>query len=141
MDWNSFYQQNHEIIIGGMFTLIGVVIGCVLNLIQSYFQNKREDKIHLREKREESYYSILNFYNTITISPNRKNKPIENIDERLNEFKSLLMLYGSKKMIDLVCSFDVNFSKSVNGLHKSEELNEVFDKLMKQIRSELGIKD
>ena len=55
MDWNTFYQENHTVIIGGTFTLLGIVIGWLLNLCQSYFTNKREDRIHLRDKREELY--------------------------------------------------------------------------------------
>lgn len=61
MDWNTFYQENHTVIIGGTFTLFGIVIGWLLNLCQSYFTNKREDRIHLRDKREELYEQMYEF--------------------------------------------------------------------------------
>ena len=61
MDWNTFYQENHTVIIGGTFTLLGIVIGWLLNLCQSYFTNKREDRIHLRDKREELYEQMYEF--------------------------------------------------------------------------------
>lgn len=61
MNWDAFYQENHEVIIGGTFTLLGVVIGWSLNLFQNYFANKRADRLHLRDKREELYVEMYEF--------------------------------------------------------------------------------
>ena len=58
---SQIIADNQEVIVGGFFTIIGIVIGWLLNLCQSHFTNKREDRIHIRNKREELYEQMYEF--------------------------------------------------------------------------------
>ena len=92
MNWSTFYQNNHEIIIGGLFTILGIFIGWLLNLIQFYFQNKHENTIYLREKKEEVY--------KIMLSDQFRNN-VYNLEVDLEKLYPLINMYASKSVIDL----------------------------------------
>lgn len=101
MDWSTLYQDNHEVIIGGTFTLIGIFIGWLLNLIQSYFQEKREQQIHLREKREDVYLKVLDVLTRHEKCYREKHVSIEEYEEykkAYNDLQSYMMLYASPKI-------------------------------------------
>lgn len=47
---SQIIANNQEVIIGGCFTIIGIVIGWLLNLCQSYFTNKMESFVNAIRK-------------------------------------------------------------------------------------------
>lgn len=61
MDWKTFFLENKEYLIGGILTILGVFIGWLLNLIQAIFQNKRDDELYLKRKREDLYAKMYDF--------------------------------------------------------------------------------
>lgn len=61
MDWKIFFLENKEYLIGGSLTILGIFIGWLLNLIQAIFQNKRDDALYLKRKREELYVKMYDF--------------------------------------------------------------------------------
>ena len=151
MEWNSFYQDNHEIIIGGIFTLIGVFIGWVLNLIQSYFQNKRDDEVYLKRKREETYIKVLDVlmrsdkcYREQYI----EEKEYEEYKRLFNDLQSLMLVYASTNIYNeyyKLCGEICDTYEGIKKKNKREKLQyinaEKVENFASKIRKELGIKD
>lgn len=123
------------------FMFLGALITTGFTFFLDVIKAKRDEKMHLREKREEAYFKVIHFYDVLTIDPKRKVKLPENIDEMLHEQRAMVTLYGSQKVRKLLFELDEQFSKSFNGLHPSEALMESYRKMMVQIHKELGIKD
>lgn len=149
MDWKTFYQDNHEIIIGGTFTLIGVFIGWTLNLIQSHFQNKRDDEVYLKRKREETYIKVLDVlmrsdkcYREQYI----EEKEYEEYKRLFNDLQSLMLVYASSKIYKeyyKLCAEICNTYEGIKKKNKREKLQyinaEKVENFASKIRKELGI--
>ena len=123
------------------YIFLGALLTAGFTFFLDVIKAKRDDKMHLREKREEAYFKVIHFYDVLTIDPIRKAKMPANIDEMLHEQRAMVTLYGSKKVRKLLFQLDEQFSKSFNGLHPSEALYVAYNDIMKQINKELGIKD
>jgi len=129
MDWNTFYQENHTVIIGGTFTLLGIVIGWLLNLCQSYFTNKRADRLHLRDKREETYLKILSVCYVDRQEKNtNKIMTKHSLSELLEEYYPCINVYASNDIKKI-------YNRAVLSKENKEE------ELIEAIRKELGLKD
>lgn len=123
------------------FMFLGAFITAGFTFFLDVIKAKRDEKMHLREKREEAYFKVIHFYDVLTIDPKRKVKLPENIDIMLHEQRAMVTLYGSRKVRKLLIELDKQFSKSFNGLHPDEALYISYNDIMKQIHKELGIKD
>jgi len=150
MDWNTVYQENHTVIIGGAFTLIGIFIGWFLNLIQSYFQAKREQKLHLRERREEVYLRVLDVL-TRHEKCYREKRVIEDEYEEykkaFNDLQSYMMVYATPEIYkgyyelcnDIMDSY-AKLKKKTNRERISTVNAGKIEKFANKIRKELGVK-
>ena len=71
MDWSVFIKENLDIFLGGFFSLVGVIVGAILTsgftFFIEYLRAKREEKLHLKRKREETYTKILQICANIVI--------------------------------------------------------------------------
>lgn len=148
MDWNTFYQENHTVIIGGTFTLLGVFIGWLLNLCQSYFSNKRADRLHLRDKREKLYEQmyefVMRYEKDVRTYKSRKYISVETRDA-FNAIEPKT-IWAAVNIRDLFYSLFGEIMDSANSYKK--HLKKTLDKNRKkildfkeQIRKELGLKD
>ena len=148
MDWNTFYQENHTVIIGGTFTLLGIVIGWLLNLCQSYFTNKREDRIHLRDKREELYEQMYEFVMRYEKDA-RTYKNNKYISEDTRDFYNAIEPKTIWAAVDVREKFYALFGEimeSANSYKKhwektSDKNRKKILDFKEQIRKELGLKD
>ena len=123
MDWNTFYQENHEVIIGGSFTIIGVVIGWALNLIQSHFQNEKEQQVHLRTKREEAYTAMLKSFQSLR-NHYLMTKEFDIPDELFADFEetlNFLRMYASNDILGKYNIFMDEFEKDYRNKNNNSE--------------------
>ena len=148
MDWNTFYQENHTVIIGGTFTLLGIVIGWLLNLCQSYFTNKREDRIHLRDKREELYEQMYEFVMRYEKDA-RTYKNNKYISEDTRDFYNAIepkTIWATVKIQEQFYTLFEDIMESANSYKKhwektSDKNRKKILDFKEQIRKELGLKD
>lgn len=149
MNWDAFYQENHEVIIGGSFTIIGVVIGWALNLIQSYFQNEKEQQVHLRTKREETYLRVIDVL-TRHEKCYREKRVIEDEYEEykkaFNDLQSYMMVYASPtiykeyyKLCNDITDTYIKIKKRKDRENMVETNAKKIEKFADKIRKELGI--
>lgn len=150
MDLNIFYQDNHEMIIGGAFTILGVVISWLLNFIQSHFQNKREQLIHLREKREDVYLRACDVlmrndkcYRKQRVTLNE----YEEFKNLFNELQSLMLIYASSDVYKEYYKLSKEIYTTYEGLKSRKEREQVMyinadkiEEFANKIRKELGVK-
>ena len=148
MDWSTFYQENHTVIIGGTFTLLGIVIGWLLNLCQSYFTNKREDRIHLREKREELYEQMYEFVMRYEKDA-RTYKNNKYISEDTRDFYNAIepkTIWATVKIQEQFYTLFEDIMESAKSYKKhwektSDKNRKKILDFKEQIRKELGLKD
>lgn len=148
MDWNTFYQENHTVIIGGTFTLLGIVIGWLLNLCQSYFTNKREDRIHLRDKREELYEQMYEFVMRYEKDA-RTYKNNKYISEDTRDFYNAIepkTIWATVKIQEQFYTLFEDIMESAKSYKKhwektSDKNRKKILDFKEQIRKELGLKD
>ena len=148
MDWNTFYQENHTVIIGGTFTLLGIVIGWLLNLCQSYFTNKREDRIHLRDKREELYEQMYEFVMRYEKDA-RTYKNNKYISEDTRDFYNAIepkTIWATVKIQEQFYTLFEDIMESANSYKKhwektSDKNRKKILDFKEQILKELGLKD
>lgn len=148
MDWSTFYQENHTVIIGGTFTLLGIVIGWLLNLCQSYFTNKREDRIHLREKREELYEQMYEFVMRYEKDA-RTYKNNKYISEDTRDFYNAIepkTIWATVKIQEQFYTLFKDIMESAKSYKKhwektSDKNRKKILDFKEQIRKELGLKD
>lgn len=148
MDWNTFYQENHTVIIGGIFTLLGVFIGWLLNLCQSYFSNKRADRLHLRDKREKLYEQMYEFV-MLYEKDARTYKSRKYISEETRDAFNAIepkTIWAAVNIRNLFYSLFGEIMDSANSYKKHWEktLDKNRRKILdfkEQIRKELGLKD
>lgn len=149
MNWDAFYPENHEVIIGGSFTIIGVVIGWALNLIQSYFQNEKEQQVHLRTKREETYLRVIDVL-TRHEKCYREKRVIEDEYEEykkaFNDLQSYMMVYASPtiykeyyKLCNDITDTYIKIKKRKDRENMVETNAKKIEKFADKIRKELGI--
>lgn len=149
MDWNIFYQENHEVIIGGTFTLVGVFIGWVLNLIQSYFQGKREQRLHLREKREDVYLracDVLMRNDKCYRKEYVSYKEYGEFKKLFNELQSLMLIYASPDVYKDYYKISGEICSTYEGLKNKKEKEKVMyinadkvESFANKMRKELGV--
>ena len=113
-------------------TLIGVIVGAILTGGVSWFTEWRksvgEQKVHLREKREETYQSILRTYYEMAQENHRKEPDfLKNSPQLISKFYPIINIYASNKVKSL-------FDSAAKGKGKEKILIE-------QMRKELGVKD
>ena len=126
---SQIIADNQEVIIGGCFTIIGIVIGWLLNLCQSYFTNRREDRIHIRDKREETYLKILSVCYVDRQEKNTKKITTKHsLSELLEEYYPCINVYASNDIKQI-------YNRAVLSKENKEE------ELISAIRKELGLKD
>ena len=111
----------------------GVIIGAILTAGFTWFVEWRksvaEQKVHLREKREETYQNILSIYYTHRREQDSPvSQLISEIPVMLRKNYPSINIWGSKKV-----------KKIYNNVMKSKDNQE--ELLIKAIRKELGIKD
>ena len=118
-------------------TIIGAVIAFLSAFLLSIYNNHREDKIHFRKKKEDVYERLLKIiipiYNSWilnNIDKDTKRKPFD-----IEEIEILLNMYGSKKVLEI---FD---ELPLTHWEVSKKTVDTIQKLKKQIRKELGIKE
>lgn len=129
----------------------GIVLGAIITLMggmwQSYLQSKREYKMHIREKREETYIAILNIlYLLRNESLNFNNKDIsEERKLQIDKYYPLINIYASKKVFgkyNLVANkINAYYMGSKSDMKYIEDLPDEMIELQQIIRKELGIKD
>lgn len=129
----------------------GIILGAIITLFggmwQSYLQSKREYKMHLRVKREETYIAILNIlYLLINESLNFNNKDIsEERKLQIDKYYPLINIYASKKVFgkyNLVANkINAYYMCSKSDMKDIEDLPDEMIKLQQIIRKELGIKN
>ncbi len=148
MNWNTFYQENHTVIIGGTFTLLGVVIGWLLNLCQSYFTNKRADSVHIRDKREEIYEQMYDFIMRYEKDA-RTYKSNKYISEDTRDFYNALepkTIWATVKIREQFYTLFEDIMESAKSYKKhwektSDKNRKKILDFKEQIRKELGLKD
>jgi hypothetical protein len=123
------------------YQVLAAVVGGAIALLSSFllniYNNHREDKIHLKTKKEEVYEQLLKIiipiYNSWIlngIDKNTERKPFN-----IEEIEILLNIYGSKKVLK---TFD---ELPLTHWEVSSKTIDTIQKLKKQIRNELGIKE
>lgn len=148
MNWNTFYQENHTVIIGGTFTLLGVVIGWLLNLCQSYFTNKRADSVHIRDKREEIYEQMYDFIMRYEKDA-RTYKSNKYISEDTRDFYNALepkTIWATVKIREQFYTLFEDIMENAKSYKKhwektSDKNRKKILDFKEQIRKELGLKD
>ena len=138
---NQIIADNQEVIIGGCFTLIGVIVGSILTGGFTWFIEWRksigEQEFHLRDKREEVYKQLLTIiipiYNSWILS--KSDKKVQKKPFDIEHIEILLNMYGSQKILRIFNDLPLTHWEI------SSETIDVIKKLKKQMRKELGIKD
>mgnify|MGYP000247739693 CR=1 FL=1 len=147
MDWKIFFLENKEYLIGGSLTILGIFIGWLLNLIQAIFQNKRDDALYLKRKREELYVKmydfLMRFEKDIRI---RKNTYMAKETKDLLNIIQIESIWGNKQTTDMFYKLWKELYESLpeykNNFDKIfDENNEKILTFQAHIRKELGIKN
>lgn len=138
MDWNTFYQENHTVIIGGTFTLLGIVIGWLLNLCQSYFTNKRTDRLHMREKREEIYIQALSCCLNIPmdITYLTTGIPSDTVKRQINDIAPKMKIFATTKVWKQYHLIQKELQNC-----PTDDIGQKMESFINAIRKELGLKD
>lgn len=138
MDWKSLLECNINVVIGGCFTILGVIIAWLLNLIQSYFQNKKEQKKHLQEKREEFYVESLKCILRVMASIDFIKQGVlsDEIKLNINNLAAPMKIYATKD----VWNYYHSISQDIRNNNISVEIKNKLDKMVDSIKFELGIK-
>ena len=147
MDWKIFFLENKEYLIGGSLTILGIFIGWLLNLIQAIFQNKRDDALYLKRKREELYVKMYDFLMRFEkdIRIGKDNWMSKQTKDLFNTIQ-VECIWGNKKTMDLFYDFFGDLFKSPTQYRKDfykahDKNNKKILKFQAHIRKELGIKD
>lgn len=127
--------------------LLGSTIGFLFTILINYFQNKREDKIHLREKREDTYLRMLNILYLLrneTLVPNNKSIS-EKRRQEIDECFAPINVYAPKPIknmyIKAAKQIDLFFMNNHQDTKSLENALDLIDEFIKLIRKELGIKN
>jgi len=145
---SQIIADNQAVIIGGCFTIIGIFIGWLLNLCQSYFTNKRADRLHLRDKREELYVDMYDFIMRYEKDA-RTYKNKKHISEDTRDFFNTIEPKTIWAKVDIREKFYTLFGEimeSANSYKKhwektSDKNRKKILDFKEQIRKELGLKD
>lgn len=141
-----------EVIIAGIFTLFGALIGCGANLIQGFISAKKDKQlVELQSKseinrlryfeKEKLYSDIIGFIPAMILAIDFNNKTINLSNEQkvlLNSFNSRLLVYSSKAissefydLLDKICI--ANDEKDAMDI-----TNSFTDKLIAELKQEVS---
>lgn len=139
-----------ETIIASLVGAGGVVVGAMMTLIglgiQSWLQSRREEKQHIKRKREELYIKIC----YVLMEHDKYKRDHEWPDScktMYNELQGPMLIYASrqiyKKYYDLdseicQCYDKIKSRKEIN--KKSDEIADKIEAFAEEMRKELGIK-
>ena len=139
MDWSVFIKENLDIFLGGFFSLVGVIVGAILTsgftFFIEYLRAKREEKLHLKRKREETYTKILQICANIVIRVKCDNICSPEELDNLNNLNMSLQIYGSKN----ICNKFYEIQQSL--LDEPDKAQAKLEIFKDYIRKELSIKD
>lgn len=151
MDWEMLIKDNLNIFLGGFFSLVGVVVGAVLTSIftflMDYIRAKREEKLHLKRKREALYQMMYDFSMRYEKDiRTRKDTWMSKETKDLWNTIQVESIFGSQKTMDwfydLYAELQENFVKTPNNIKKVHNRNnKKIIEFYTHIKQELGIKD
>lgn len=129
----------------------GIILGSLLTagftLFLDLLKWKRDDKIHLREKREDTYLRMLNILYLLrneTLVSNDKSIS-EKRKKEIDECFAPINVYASEPIknmyIKAAKKIDLFFMKNRQDTNSLEDALDLIDEFIKLIRKELGIKD
>lgn len=151
MDWSTVIKENLDIFLGGIFSLVGVIIGAILTALFTwsieFLRVKREEKLYIKRKREEVYVKLYDFLMRLEKDIRiRKNTYMS--EETKNYYNNLEMQTiwvsnkVSEKFYDLceaLCQSANDYKKDVNKTHNKN--NKKILAFKDYIRKELSIKE
>lgn len=139
-----------ETIIASFVAAGGVVIGALITLfglgVQSWLQAKRENKQHLKRKREELYIKAC----AVLMEHDKYRRDHEWPDcckVMYNELQGAMLIYASRQIYKKYYALDSEICQCYDKIKSKKEINkksdEIADKIeafAEEMRKELGIK-
>lgn len=130
----AFWQsQLFGVIVGGV---IAGIIGFISTFFVNYFQNKRDDRIHLCEKREELYIKLYDFLMKYNAQSQKDSIPRDLVIFS-NEIQPE-MIFASEKISKFYYDLCTRIRTKPD---EKDAIKECIIDFQKLIRTELGIKD
>lgn len=139
-----------ETIIAALVGAGGVVVGALITLIglgiQSWLQSRREEKQHIKRKREELYIKVC--YVLMEHEKTGRYKEInKHCKDVFNELQAPMLIYASRKIYKEYYKLDSEIWQTYAKIHTKKQAeqfsNEIADKIeafAEKMRKELGIK-
>jgi len=139
-----------ETIIASLVGAGGVVVGALITLIglgiQSWLQSRREEKQHIKRKREELYIKVC--YVLMEHEKTGRYKEInKHCKDVFNELQAPMLIYASRKIYKEYYKLDSEIWQTYAKIHTKKQAeqisNEIADKIeafAEKMRKELGIK-
>lgn len=139
-----------ETIIASLVGAGGVVVGAMMTLIglgiQSWLQSRREEKQHIKRKREELYIKIC--YVLMEHDKYRRDHEWPDCCKVMyNELQGPMLIYASRKIYKKYYELDSEICQCYDKIKSRKEINkksdEIADKIeafAEEMRKELGIK-
>lgn len=139
-----------ETIIASLVGAGGVVVGALMTLIglgiQSWLQSRREEKQHIKRKREELYIKVC--YVLMEHEKTGRYKEInKHCKDVFNELQAPMLIYASRKIYKEYYKLDSEIWQTYAKIHTKKQAeqisNEIADKIeafAEKMRKELGIK-
>lgn len=139
-----------ETIIASLVGAGGVFVGALMTLIglgiQSWLQSRREEKQHIKRKREELYIKVC-----YVLMEHEKTGRYKEINKRckdvFNELQAPMLIYASRKIYKEYYKLDSEIWQTYAKIHTKKQAeqisNEIADKIeafAEKMRKELGIK-
>ena len=139
-----------ETIIAALVGAGGVFVGALMTLIglgiQSWLQSRREEKQHIKRKREELYIKVC--YVLMEHEKTGRYKEInKHCKDVFNELQAPMLIYASRKIYKEYYKLDSEIWQTYAKIHTKKQAeqisNEIADKIeafAEKMRKELGIK-
>ena len=139
-----------ETIIASLVGAGGVIVGALMTLIglgiQSWLQSRREEKQHIKRKREELYIKVC--YVLMEHEKTGRYKEInKHCKDVFNELQAPMLIYASRKIYKEYYKLDSEIWQTYAKIHTKKQAeqfsNEIADKIeafAEKMRKELGIK-
>ncbi len=139
-----------ETIIASLVGAGGVFVGALMTLIglgiQSWLQSRREEKQHIKRKREELYIKVC--YVLMEHEKTGRYKEInKHCKDVFNELQAPMLIYASRKIYKEYYKLDSEIWQTYAKIHTKKQAeqfsNEIADKIeafAEKMRKELGIK-
>jgi len=118
-----------EIIISGIFTIIGAIIGFGAFLLQIKHTNYEERQKYLRERREQYYYEALDFqHKTLNMLENSNYfevyaRDIDALDREMNIFDIKTNMYASIEVQNQILKMNSVSTKFINAKNLPPQIN------------------